>query len=368
MLLVRAWCECSWHGEYDSQAKAKYAHRRHSCARWEARRAAARRRADRVRAVDRTPKECKHPRAAHVHGTYAAYTLDSCRCLPCCAAASEYNRKLARDNAYGRARLIDATPAREHVQGLRAAGMGLRWIAERSGVSHGALSKLVYGASGRPPSARIDKDLAARLLAVRADVDTLAGGATTPAVGVVRRVQALAVLGWSVAQVCARAGVDRQAVDAVLGGARARISVRHARAIRAVYEDLWDTAPPETNQREKIAASRSRSRAAAARWAPPAAWDDADLDDPHGRPAMPALNGRIPDRTREPAPVSRVADTDARFEDWLHLVHAGEDPNRAARRVGWGGADGLGSLRRWATRNHRCADLDAALTCTRRAA
>ncbi|WP_300643644.1 hypothetical protein [Nocardioides sp.] len=72
--------------------------------------------------------------------------------------------------AYGRYhRYADAYPLRLHVQELREAGMGLKTIAVRSGVSHGALWKLMYGKrqpdGSQTPSRRILRETAEKLYA-----------------------------------------------------------------------------------------------------------------------------------------------------------------------------------------------------------
>ena len=65
---------------------------------------------------------------------------------------------------------VSAAPAREHLAALSAAGMGLKTVARLSGVSHGSLSKIVYGEprQGRPPSRRVRPETLAKILAVRA--------------------------------------------------------------------------------------------------------------------------------------------------------------------------------------------------------
>lgn len=321
MKKYNAWCSCGWHGTYKTEGLAEFGRRKHSCERWKAKRAAARRYADRMRAVDRTPRPCPHPMAQHEHGTNAAYVLDECRCHPCAAACSEYNSTLKRDAAYGKARLVDAAPAREHVRSLMAANMGLKTVAARSGVSHGALSKLIYGAplpdgGRRPPSARIRQASADALLALLPDVSVLADGAVVDATGARRRLQALGAVGWSVQQVSQRSGIDRQALDKILRGATT--SARTARAVREAYDALWNQAPAESTHHEKCAASRARNSARAAGWAPPMAWDDETIDDPATAPALDGTQGR------------RGADLD----EWKHLVRLGETPARAAERIG----------------------------------
>src|SRR5690606_35234222 len=143
-------------------------------------------------AVDRTPKPCLHRVARHEHGHYATYTLDGCRCLPCAAAASEYELNRLRNAAYGRTRHTDAGPVREHLAALATAGVGLKRVAVVSGVSTGTLTKIVYGVSRgdgtrRPPSSRVLKTTADKLLAVTAR--DVAPAALVDGTGAARRLQ-----------------------------------------------------------------------------------------------------------------------------------------------------------------------------------
>ncbi|GAB2457703.1 hypothetical protein [Xylanimonas ulmi] len=357
--VAKAWCSCGWHGEYDTPARADFARRQHSCALWEAKRASARRGFERRRAVDRTPKECRHKVADHQHGTYAMYTLDGCRCRPCAAAASTYNISLKRNNAYGRSAYVDAELVRAHVRALAAANIGLKTIAARSGVSHGSLWKLMYGRTrpdgSRTPSARVTKANADAILAVRPTLDTNAPASTVPAIGAMRRVQALAAQGWSIPTVCAHAGVDRQAVDRILRDPDKAVHAETARRIRGAYDALWDQAPPESNQRERIAASRARNRARREGWAPPLAWDDDTIDLPDATANLGAA-----------APVKGGVAADDRLDDWTHLVRAGEDPERAARRAGYCGTKPLGSVERAAYRLGRTDVLTVLYPATHR--
>lgn len=348
--LVKAWCTCGWHGEYDSQARADFARRRHSCERWQQKRAKARRRVQRSRGVDRTPQPCHHKQVRHQHGTYACYVQDACRCTPCARANADYEQQRTRRNAYGRSNLTDAAPVRAHVEQLGEAGIGLKTLAARSGVSHGALWKLMYGKTRpdgtRTPSQRIRKDTAAAILAVKPDLDTLADGARIDGTGTRRRIQALMACGWSVPRIVAEAGVaDRQPVDHALN--HEKVLAATAKAIADAYDRLWDTAPSERDQRERIAAARARNRALAAGWAPPLAWDDDAIDDPQATPDLGAV-----------APVKGGLTADERLDDWLDLVRTGEHPDQAARRAGYTAANGWQTVRTVATRQRRHDVLD----------
>lgn len=98
-------------------------------------------------------------------------------------------------------------------------------------------------------------------------------------VGVTRRVQALALLGWSGESIAHRAGMS---------GARLREIMRFDRIERAtlhrvaeVYDDLWATPAP-------VSPSSLRTRTIAHKrgWAPALAWDDDTIDDPAALPAV----------------------------------------------------------------------------------
>lgn len=271
---------CQWTGTYDTAGKGDYAKRSHSCARWLAKAAAAERGSARMASVDRTPKPCLHKVAEHQHGTYACYTLDACRCGPCCAAVAAYETDRVRQKAYGRwDNLVDAEPARAHVNALRAQGMGFKRIGELARVSNGSMTKLLYGhyAPGpggrngngellRGPSERIQKGTAERLLAVRLE---LRDGAVVDGAETTRRLQALVANGWSMSKLGRRLGVLPGNFNTTVNGTRTQVTVATAKAVHTLYVELVDQAPPEAEWRDKIAASRARNIAAARGWAKP---------------------------------------------------------------------------------------------------
>lgn len=325
MTRVRTSCtECGWTGRsdgYRSQAQADYAHARHSCEKTRRDRESHERGLARDAAVDRTPKTCLHKVARHKHGTYEAYTLDRCRCVPCAVACAEYNADLARRKAYGRSPLVDAEPVRQHVRALTEAGMGLKRVAAVSGVSHGALTRLIYGhprgdGTRRPPSRRVTRATAEALLAVRMpDVTDLGATVVVDSTGTRRRLEALTALGWSVQRLADEHGLDRQGMDRALSGQPVQAST--ARAVRSMYQAVGDTRPTATTRGERVAITRSLRRAAEHGWLPPAAWDDDALDNPYA-----------------PDPDLTPGDSTLDLDEWLHLVRGGEDPQRAARRCG----------------------------------
>lgn len=276
---------CPFGGKYSTKARADYAYRRHSCEKYLARAEARARGEERRAAVDRTPKPCTHKDAEHRHGTHTCYVLDRCKCGPCTAANSAYEADRVRQQAYGRWNgLVEAEPARRHVQSLMAQGMGLKRIVAVSNVTQGQLWKLLYGKprpdGTRTPSRRIRPQTEAKILAVQLD---LAPGARVDSTGAARRIQALVALGWSQSKIAARLGILRGNFTDLAQGRRG-ITVAHDQAVRALYDEWSMKLPPADNHRDKIAANRSRNYAKLRGWLPPLAWDDELLDDPAARP------------------------------------------------------------------------------------
>ena len=306
---------------------ADHRKRIHSCEKWLRRAEAAARRSAREAALDRTPRPCLHKEADHQHGTYACYVLDQCRCIPCTRANAAYEQDRTRQQAYGRWNgLVDAEPARQHIQDLMAAGMGLKQI-QKAGVSTGTLTKLLYGidrpdGTHRPPAARIRPATAERLLAVKLH---LAPGAKVDATGSIRRVRALVALGWSQSKLAARLGIRRSNFHFATGR-RAQCTKAHADAIVALYDTLSMTVPPEVDHRDKAAASRARRYAKERGWLPPLALDDDRLDDPDYEPASltPDATGDVLDhaaiyrRTHGDKSVRLTRNEAAQLvEDWI---------------------------------------------------
>jgi hypothetical protein len=279
--------------------------RSHPCDRQRAKDASRARRLARQAAVDKTPKPCHHKQTQHVHGTHACYVLDRCRCSPCTAANTAYERARSRSHAYGRfaQRWIDTQPIRDHVTQLQEQGLGLKRIVQLSGYSQGAMTKLMYGGDGRPPTRRIRAEHAEKILAVKATMDTLAGGAVIDGTGTRRRLQALMTLGWSQTKLAHAIGFEVRNFAHLVHGRRG-ITVTTARAVRDLYEQLWDQTPPRTTTGHKGAYTRSVGYAKARGWVPPLAWDDDRIDDPAATPDV-GEQGRETSRGR---PVEHIAE------------------------------------------------------------
>lgn len=217
------------------------------------------------------------------HGTLAAYKVEGCKCGPCEAANTRYVARRNRLIAYGQWRpYVDAEPVREHVRTLQAAGLGWRRIAQLAGVPNGSISKLIYGDGrrGMAPSKRVRPHTAAAVLAIQPGLDVLGGTALVDGAGTRRRLQALVAVGWAQARLADHLGIHRTNLNKMLLDQDKPVYARTARAARALYEELWDSPPPQGGHREKISASRARNYARERDWFPPAAWDDDLIDLP----------------------------------------------------------------------------------------
>lgn len=227
----------------------------------------------------------------HPHGHYLRYLHgpnennqpgQGCRCTPCRTSAAThmaaYRQYKAREQ-WGAAPplMVDAEPARTHVRSLMAAGIPLKTIAGLAGVGEGGAYRLIYGSAPTPPTRRLTRRVAERLLAVRTE-DALALDGYIDAAGTVRRVQALVAVGWTLSEIARRIGMNPRAMTRFL--ASKRVSTNRARQIRALYGDLWNRRPPAENaiQRRDVKAAREMARRKG--WPPPGAWDDDLLDLP----------------------------------------------------------------------------------------
>jgi transcriptional regulator with XRE-family HTH domain len=215
------------------------------------------------------------------HG-YARYRLDGCRCYTCGFARSQYDENRNRAIAYGTWNpWVDAAPVRAHLATLRECGIGLRRIAELTGCARSNLAALTRGRGGRPPSTKVRPALAAAVLAIEPTLDNIAAKVPVSALGSVRRLQALVAAGWPQAHLAQEVGIAERNMSALLRSDR--VYAGTARTIRDVFGALWN-ADPVGHGATPGGINRSRRRAAANGWAPPAAWDDDTIDDPQAHP------------------------------------------------------------------------------------
>ena len=230
---------------------------------------------------DRPVRDCQHLTVHHEHGSQAGYTQDGCRCTWCTNANTVAKRQHRTALAYGTGGgLVDAAPARKHLEALRAAGFSLQRIVQASGVAQGAVNALVYGAPARnrPPSGQVRADTAQRLLACDPATTALPDGSRVTAAGTRRRLQALACAGWSTPALADRTTLTRRTLTRVLTGTANSVTAGTARTVAAVHERLRLAPPPQRTPLQRTLARQTAAAAQAAGWRAPHTWHDRDHD------------------------------------------------------------------------------------------
>jgi hypothetical protein len=101
--------------------------------------------------------------------------------------------------------------------------------------------------------------------------------------GTRRRIQALAYCGWPLTWLSARLGGDPTHARKILE--RTRVTAATERAVRALYDELWDAGPPVVTVWDRRAVAKAREDARARGFVPPLAWDEDAIDDPQASPA-----------------------------------------------------------------------------------
>lgn len=163
----------------------------------------------------------------------------------------------------------DATDAIAHLESLRRSyEISLASLARLVGCAQSTLVALLYPSSSRHRSV-ISRRLHEQLLEAEFDLDMLEPSALIGGCGTRRRLQALAVLGWSTTRLADRAGCS--ATEVSRWRSARSVSVGHALAVRDMYDELAMLPGPS---------QQARTWALGRGWQPPLAWDDDHIDDP----------------------------------------------------------------------------------------
>lgn len=262
--------------------------------------------------TDRPTRDCQHVRARHVHGTVAAYLRDRCRCTPCTRAAARDKKTRELQRLRGTHNpLVPPDRAAAHMRTLMDQwGVGVIAIMGRASVENSHGGKILDGSVKQ-----ITRRMEAAILRVR--FEDLDGRNRMSARGVRRRLQALACLGWTCEDIVPYAGLSLGTLLRIRGGKAQHCSIAAHRAVAAAYEELWDRPAPDKTPGIARARVRTRARAAAEGWVPPAGWDDIDLDE---APAV-ADDGVVSIKAR-------------RRQDAIDLIAGGVAPTLVADRLG----------------------------------
>ena len=214
-----------------------------------------------------------HDCTKHTPGTRTCYVAHGCRCTPCRAEATRWQRHFNHaKRTTGHGLTIPADPVRRHVEHLRAQGMTMLEIARASGVSRGTLRNIKEGRIERTT-----RKTAAALVAVRQRTE--AGHGRVDSRGTARRLQALAALGYDGTDLAPLLGWSPTYVRHLRAPETAAVHAATHDRVAEVYAQLQAT--PGTNTRARLFAARRK-------WAPPAAWDDGTgphgIDNPDAQP------------------------------------------------------------------------------------
>lgn len=266
-----------------------------------------------------------HTCTRHPAGTRTCYSRDACRCQPCTTAASNWQQH-QKAGLHSRP---DAARLTAHLGRLLSAGMTPESIAQAADIPDASLRNLLRGRTKT-----MNRGNATKVLSVR--IPTEPGRGYLPSLGVARRLQALAAIGWDSPRVARELGCCPGRVETLRRGDRGRVHAAVAARVSQVYERLSMT------PRVGWQANRARTIAAQRGWVPPLAWDE-DPTGPHGID-NPDAKPSTPTRDRK---ADRDAATIAEVE---HLLVCGISVRMIARQLGY---DCPSSLATWLRRHER---------------
>lgn len=252
------------------------------------------------------------------HGTRARYnTPHSCRCDACKAAGRRYRTQRTLSELTNSPSIIDATPARDHLLKAQAGGVPIRTMSARTGLHPSTLQDI---RSGR--RTRTNRSVSARILAA----DTRPNRRSyveVDATGTVRRLRALATLGWSTREIASRAGLSHKAVAQARRGAGTVHATTRDR-VTAVYRALMTSTPVGRTPRQRGGITHTRDLARRLGWAGPLAWDDIDHDtapadlEPYRAASAASVTAELADLGLTPAAIAaRLAVKEATVYEYL---------------------------------------------------
>lgn len=249
----------------------------------------------------------------------------NCGCPRCYEGNANWQRERRHGLADGTWQpLVDAEPARAHIEQLHQQGLSYATIARRAGVSIAGLSRIRRAIPCRPRHERVYTDTLRAILAVQADhlVSGLPGGASASDRGTVRRLHALRAIGWPAELIAAKAGLARRTLTRA--GSSTSFEAETHRRIYDVYDLLHDQDPLLAGAEPSVV-KRNQTLARRNGWPTPTGWIDIDTDE---QPLPPHR------WTIRYATTSAGDRSEAVIEQTAELAAQGEIRERIAERIG----------------------------------
>lgn len=240
------------------------------------------------------------------HGSYSRYVKHACRCERCRAAGRTYRRRLGYDHVNGIRRRVDGTQTRIHIEQLIVRGWTQKQIAAAAGLNSATVSEALAARY-----ATVGLNTATAILNIALDQTPPIPRRIVDATGTRRRLQALMILGHTMADVARQAGVGVSSLQQTADGRWDAIRATSAKKVARVYRQLSTTPAPRTLWSEK-----ARNHAMTHGWHGPMAWDD--IDDPACQPDSEA----------------QTAPAHVRPDEVRKLAARGLDDEQIGRRLG----------------------------------
>lgn len=172
------------------------------------------------------------------------------------------------DRHRGIRRYQSTAKVKERIEWLMGQGFSAAAIAAAADVDRGTVLDAL---SGKNRMITLKKEK--KIMAVTPeDIYAQPGRGYVPAIGAVRRIQALITMGWRYKDLNELCGIRTEKVGEGAGW----IGRANHEKIRKLYDELWDKRGP--------AAQANITRALNKGWAKPMAWDDDTIDDPAAKP------------------------------------------------------------------------------------
>jgi hypothetical protein len=184
-------------------------------------------------------------------------------CLPCYEGKLKAARRRNKRKTMGYTYTQPVGQARQRIQNWRDAGASYDDIVTHLGIEQSLIWAVATGKRDR-----IYTRTAAAILRT--------GGHPVTTIGITRRLQALAWLGWSVDQVAEAAGVHPDTIADARREPREFMAARVKASIRDAYERMHMVAPAGSDKWERAGVTRVRNHARRLGWLPPLAWTEID--------------------------------------------------------------------------------------------